>query len=466
MHILNLIKNNPVFIIVKKEVKDLLRDYRLSVPIIFFVIVLPTLCMLGVKFIIFTYGEEKMAPMSISLSLIFPISVLIVTFFPSALTVVIALESFVGEKERLTLENLLLIPAKDSQIYFGKLIASFITPIFLGYLSFVLYFVQCKVYLKYFTRWDISLVILLLVFVKSLLLVSGAVVLSIYAKTVRAANLNATLIVFPVTFLIGFESHLLMHSKTQFLWLILFELIIYCLIFLKIGIKLFHRENLLLSDTNIFSASDFFKDVKTKFLLAFIGKKPTIEYFLKDTFSLIAKNRRKILLMCITLLLGFFTSYYYVWYLLPENKPHHCEEIIKMTDYDISHSFTPGVISKHNIRAIIIVTILSVFTFGASALIFVFVPGAIIGGLTALNTDGSLYCILHYLKFLLPHGIVEIPAAIVVATFIFNLGTFIFRVDSENKPFDVFIKCLGNLARILVITIPLFIFASFLEVYW
>lgn len=459
-------KNNPIFIIAKKEIRDILRDYRLSIPTLTFAILLPTLILLGVRFIAFTYGELKNPSQSISLAMVFPISVLIVTFFPSALTVVIALESFVGEKERQTLENLLLAPVSDRDIYLGKLVASLSVPLSLGYFCFFLYFVECKLFLKYFVRTEVVILILLLVLSKSLLLVAGAIVLSCQAKTIRSANLNATLIVFPITFLIGVESHFLMHNKVTFLWIIFLGLVIYCLIFLRLGLKLFNRENLLLSDVHIFSVGDFFEDIKRKFIHAVIGENPTILDFLKDTLYLILKSKKNILLMTVFLIVGFFISYYYTLDLLPPDKINFCAEIVKTKNYDISDKFTPEIIARHNLRSVFVVSVLSIFTFGASALVFIFLPGAMVGGLTAFHTDGSLYCILHYLKFLLPHGILEIPAAILVATFIFNLGTFVFRVDKNNRPQDVFIKSLGELARIIIVAIPLFILASYLEVYW
>ena len=53
---------------------------------------------------------------------------MIVGFFPITVSLVIALESFVGEKERRSIEPLLSSPLEDWQLYLGKLLASLVLP--------------------------------------------------------------------------------------------------------------------------------------------------------------------------------------------------------------------------------------------------------------------------------------------------------------------------------------------------
>ncbi|MBK7449280.1 MAG: ABC transporter permease subunit [Anaerolineales bacterium] len=51
----------------------------------------------------------------------------------------VALESFVGEKERGTIEPLLTAPFDDWQLYFGKLLVGIITPLVASYSSIGIY---------------------------------------------------------------------------------------------------------------------------------------------------------------------------------------------------------------------------------------------------------------------------------------------------------------------------------------
>ena len=54
---------------------------------------------------------------------------------------IIALETFVGEKERGTIEPLLVSPLKDWQLFTGKLIAGTAAPLFTSYLGITVYMI-------------------------------------------------------------------------------------------------------------------------------------------------------------------------------------------------------------------------------------------------------------------------------------------------------------------------------------
>ena len=58
-----------------------------------------------------------------------PFSILIIGFFPITITLVVALESFVGEKERGTIEPLLNAPVKDWHLYCGKLLVGILVTV-------------------------------------------------------------------------------------------------------------------------------------------------------------------------------------------------------------------------------------------------------------------------------------------------------------------------------------------------
>ncbi len=58
---------------------------------------------------------------------------------PLMLSTIIGAESFVGERERKTLEALLYTPASDSELFLGKVLASVIPAVLLSWLSFLVY---------------------------------------------------------------------------------------------------------------------------------------------------------------------------------------------------------------------------------------------------------------------------------------------------------------------------------------
>ena len=58
---------------------------------------------------------------------------------PLMLSTIIGAESFVGEKERKTLEALIYTPTRDSELFLGKMLASILPAIVLAWISFILY---------------------------------------------------------------------------------------------------------------------------------------------------------------------------------------------------------------------------------------------------------------------------------------------------------------------------------------
>jgi ABC-type Na+ efflux pump permease subunit len=58
---------------------------------------------------------------------------------PLMLSSIIGAESFVGERERKTLEALLYTPATDAELFFGKVIASVVPAVLLAWVCFFLY---------------------------------------------------------------------------------------------------------------------------------------------------------------------------------------------------------------------------------------------------------------------------------------------------------------------------------------
>jgi hypothetical protein len=97
----------PAFIITQREVRDQLRDWRIIFPVIGLTIFFPFLMnftaqqMLG---FVRQYGATIIGERMV------PFLLMIVGFFPISVSLVIALETFVGEKERSSIEPLLNSP--------------------------------------------------------------------------------------------------------------------------------------------------------------------------------------------------------------------------------------------------------------------------------------------------------------------------------------------------------------------
>ena len=102
------------WIITRREVRDQFRDWRIIAPIIILTVFFPGLMNFTAQQAVDFVGKYG-AP--IIADRLIPFLLMVVGFFPISVSLVIALESFVGEKERRSIEPLLSSPLTDVQLY-------------------------------------------------------------------------------------------------------------------------------------------------------------------------------------------------------------------------------------------------------------------------------------------------------------------------------------------------------------
>ena len=178
--------------LVKRELKDALRDWRIMTPIgilsVFFPWLMDIVAQLARGYVA-RYGAYIIAER------MYPLLVMVVGFFPLTYSLVIALESFAGEKERDTLEPLLASPLTDLELYLGKFLASLLLPLAASFFSVGLYIVGLHLYTGYSPPPILLAQALVLTLCEALVMVAGAVVVSSNATSVKAANLLASFII-------------------------------------------------------------------------------------------------------------------------------------------------------------------------------------------------------------------------------------------------------------------------------
>jgi ABC-type transport system involved in multi-copper enzyme maturation permease subunit len=226
----------PVWLVARRELRDQLRDWRVLFPLIVLTVAFPFLmnavARQAVDFIN-QYGANLV------IDRLVPFSILIIGFFPNTVSLVVALESFVGEKERGTIEPLLSSPLEDWQMYLGKLLIGVVTPLAGSYTSIALYLLMVS--RLQLTMPDASTIFLLYVLttVHALLMVSGAIVISVQSTSVKAANLLASFVIIPVALLLQGESVLLFWGTVDVLWLAVLGVLIVAALLIRLGIAHF-----------------------------------------------------------------------------------------------------------------------------------------------------------------------------------------------------------------------------------
>ena len=108
-----------VWTIARRKLRDTMRDWRIVTPIVILTLVFPWLmnwtAQLAVDFV-----QRYDAP--IVGDRLVPFLLMIVGFFPVTFSLIIGLETFVGEKERRSIEPLLSMPISDLELYLGKML--------------------------------------------------------------------------------------------------------------------------------------------------------------------------------------------------------------------------------------------------------------------------------------------------------------------------------------------------------
>ena len=129
---------STIWMVAQREFTDQFRDWRIVVPMFVLVTLFPFIAddttRQAVNFMNRFGG-------SIILDHLIPFVVLVIGFFPLSFTLVVALESFVGEKERGTIEPLLSSPIEDRHMYLGKLLVGITTPLVFSYASIGIYLI-------------------------------------------------------------------------------------------------------------------------------------------------------------------------------------------------------------------------------------------------------------------------------------------------------------------------------------
>ncbi|PJF43829.1 MAG: hypothetical protein CUN55_07080 [Phototrophicales bacterium] len=233
-------------IITRREVRDSLRDWRIIVPIVLLTLCFPALAnAASAAFInLFEgYGADGRALVESFL----PLMPMIVGFFPVSISLVIALETFVGEKERRSIEPLLSTPLTNTELYIGKVLAAMFPPLIAAYLGIGVYLGGLILGEQ---QWRPALMlvvqILVLTTVQAAVMVTGAVVISSQTTSTRAANLLASVIIIPMSMLVIVESLIMVQPNRRFvLWWIAVGLMIVVVLFVRIGVRIFNREELL-----------------------------------------------------------------------------------------------------------------------------------------------------------------------------------------------------------------------------
>ena len=453
-----------VWLVAWRELRDQLRDWRIIFPMLVLTLVLPFLADLGAQAAInFTlkYGTPLIAERLV------PFLLMVVGYFPITVSLVIALESFVGEKERGTIEPLLVSPLKDWQLFSGKLIAGTAAPLVTSYIGISVYMIG--LYFQRIPFPDINRMMqtLILTTVQALLMVSGAILISTQATSVRAANLMASFIVIPMALLIQGESIMLFWGNDQVLWLAVAGVVVLTALLARVGIAHFQREALLGREIDVLNL----RWIGRTFWLEFKGDATSLfSWFRLEVVKTLRKQFPSIILTIVIGLIAVAAGYAWV----SSNTPKIMDQF-KTGDLSSMLSFGMGVpvasvgisfpvIWGHNLLAIIVILLLGVFSFGVLGTLVYLLNMGIIGAVLALVQAMGASPWKVGLYGILPHGLFEIPALIFASAAILYIGVLLVTPRPQRTLGEVLIEAIADWTKIgLGLVLPLLTIAAIIE---
>lgn len=455
----------PALVITRREVRDQFRDWRILFPIIILTLFFPLLMNITADLVI-NFVQRYDA--RIIGDRLIPFLLMIVGFFPISVSLVIALESFVGEKERNSIEPLLSSPLTDWQLYVGKLLASVTPPLTASFIGIAVYLISVYFQVGWIPDFVLLVQILALTTVQALVMVSGAVVISSLATSIRAANLLASFIIIPMALLIQAESIMMFWGRYEILWLVIFGQIIIAAVLIRAGISHFNREELLGREIDTLN----FKWIWKTFWSMFVGKaRSPLEWYQREISETLKRIRIPLILMTLVLFAAMLTGAGYAsTYTLPIelfNTSNLGENFLQ--GLEVLRFFSLEGVSWvwfHNLRAISLATLFGIFSFGVLGVVILLTPLAMVGYFSAIVAQTGVSPVLFITGFVLPHGILEIPAIILAGAAILHMGATLIAPSNQHTIGEIWLRGFADWVKImLALVIPLLLGAAALEVF-
>ncbi|MEL6405725.1 MAG: stage II sporulation protein M [Chloroflexota bacterium] len=461
-------------IITRREVRDSLRDWRIIAPILLLTFLFPLLAQFIASWMagfLAQYGAEFIGGQFV------PLMLMVVGFFPISISLVIALETFVGEKERRSLEPLLSTPMTNTELYIGKTLSSMIPPLLASFGGMTVYIIMLTIGGSVDIPPPIVVLqMFVLTLVQALVMVTGAVVVSSQATTTRSANLLASFIIVPMALIINAEAVIIFvapdaGSSTGIaaLWCIALGMFVVTILLLRVGSSIFNREELLGRLIDNLNLIGIIKGIGRS--VRAIDDEGTQaqsigEWFIKGIPYAVRNIRLELGVTTVVFVVYFLVG---VWigtlpqFQLPISLDNGNMDAVATSNLtSVTGDLGFWGIFTNNLRVLALAFGLSLISFGVAG--YVIVPIVfIVLGYTASQLMGTGFGAL-YLAGLLPHGIVEIPIILIATAAMVHVGASLTKPPKNTTVGTAWRDALGDAIRIYFgIVLPGLIIAALIE---
>ena len=456
--------------VARREIKDTFTDWRILIPMFTLALLFPGILVAGMNLGL-PYMEQIDPALAGGKAALFGATM--AAFFPISFSLIIALESFAGEKERNTLEALLATPISDGELFLGKFTAVLVPPALLSFMGLAVFTVGIRLVLNLGVPAGFLFLALALSLVEAFTMVAAAVVVSSQTGSVKAANLLASFIILPVALVVQGEVMLLLLGFDHILWFIFIEFLLISIVLVRMGISLFNREEILTREADELNlrrvaqqAAHFWKLPPRATQTQEPGEGfSLLRLYRSDLPEIIALYRGAIALVVFMLIAGGVTGYLFALQYpldLPISQlPHLMERSVALK---IQESISVTDLFAHNVKVMVFAGVLSLISFGVVGLVVVVLSAGAVGFLAGQAAMGGLNPLTFLAAFILPHGAFEIPALILAGALNLWLGMCLMTLPKGRSLGDGLLLALVNWGKGAALFVPLLLIAAIIEV--
>jgi uncharacterized membrane protein SpoIIM required for sporulation len=426
-------------LVARRDLLDAAGDLRLSLAMVGLALAIPLAAAIGIR------GLASFGGVGSIVERLTIVGAFFVVFLPASFSLVLALESFVGERERTTLEVLLSTPLKESEIYAGKVASVLLISLALCFGGLAVYSVAMFSGLGYFPIAILgSLAVSTICQVAAM--VAGAVIVSASARTMRAANVMASFIILPMSVVLQLEAALILVGRGDLLWGFAALMAVVAAVLLRMGLAGFNRESMLARETG---SSRPLRRAASAVAAAFKGRPSLPRLLLLRRWPLAIAG------------LGFPVGGL-VGYLVAAGGGLPGAVLRPVAGRLLSVAGGPGTPTaltffEHNAAALLLAALLAPVTAGLSGFALTFLPGFVLGYAAALSSWALV------LAGLFPHGLIEIPVAIIAGGLLIQLGAATIHLEPEGGWARRITESAADYVRALAWLVPALLLAAILE---
>jgi uncharacterized membrane protein SpoIIM required for sporulation len=392
-----------------RDLRDAVGDLRLALAMGGLALAVPIVSAVGIRALA-VYGGTNAVVDRLSV-----VGAFFVVFLPASFSLVLALESFVGERERATLEVLLSTPLREAEIYAGKVASVLAISLTLCYGALIVYTVAVFPGLGYFPG-GILLSLAVSTICQVAAMVAGAVIVSANARTMRSANVMASFIILPMSVVLQAEAALILVGRGELLWGFAAIMLLAAFILLRMGLAGFSRDALLAREAG---GGRQLQRLRRTALGALAGA-PAVP-------RLLWWRRVPILISLAGLPAGAAAGWLAAAaHAIPAGVARPALGALIQVAQAPSPPAAAANFFAHNLLAILVAAVLAPFTVGLAGFLLTFLPGFLLGYAAGLSSWALA------LSGILPNGLVEIPTAAIAGGLLIQIGASVIHMERRG----------------------------------